>query len=255
MTDSVCVCCGVRGHVEWHHVGGRKHSDVVTPVCSPCHRILSAWQSERTWDIDRPVDRVVVETLDILRMMVRHTDCGDSAIAAVEHMSELIKRSGVFIFRPLSYDLDIPEVIPDSMWEHDSIWEYDWFVTDVTLLQDVARTVLNSTTANPLTDSEVNGLRVQILTQVSRLDAQRAYREMGSRTLGDVLRYLLVELETIIGQAMLDLSHDNINPLLDLNRDDRMPLDLRVAILTLMMRGLRDKLTIMTSVEPSPMDG
>jgi hypothetical protein len=251
MTDSVCVCCGTYRATERHHVGGQKHSDVITSVCAPCHRTLTAWDRERAWPIgSRALDRIFVGTLDILCMVIQRADCGDLAIDVAGDLDTLVRRSGVFAVRPASYDIDVPDVIPDRTYD------YTWFDTVATLLRDVARIVLTSIETSEGTPHEgLDGLRINVLNAIADLDSMRAFTRAYDGNLGRVLRYLLAELETVIGQAMLDLSRDQITPMLDLNRDDRMPTHVRAEIVAHMMRSLHDVLESMTTVKPFPMDG
>lgn len=45
MHETHCLGCGMYGPVELHHVAGRHNiPELVVPVCSPCHRILTSWQ-------------------------------------------------------------------------------------------------------------------------------------------------------------------------------------------------------------------
>ena len=43
-----CVACPATGPLERHHVAGEHNSDLVVPVCIPCHRRLSERQND--WD-------------------------------------------------------------------------------------------------------------------------------------------------------------------------------------------------------------
>jgi hypothetical protein len=57
-----CVLCGSRGRKELNHVAGRRHGDLVIPLCIACHQWVTErqdgwdgrWQSElRTPELDR----------------------------------------------------------------------------------------------------------------------------------------------------------------------------------------------------------
>lgn len=184
--ESVCVCCGRYGETEHHHVGGRLYSDITTPVCLGCHGVLSAWQSERAWPVGRRIDRVIVGTLDILRLMTLvEPDTTSSPLNTAENIIGLIGESGVFVHRPMSYELDIPIAAPDDMQEYNRLLAF------LTLFKDVAQTVLSRQPASPTL--------VEILHMVQRLDVQRVYRELSSKGAFDLLSYLRANLETIIG--------------------------------------------------------
>ena len=43
-----CIVCGSSGPLELHHVAGRNNSDLVVPVCRPCHERLS--ERQNGWD-------------------------------------------------------------------------------------------------------------------------------------------------------------------------------------------------------------
>lgn len=265
--NAICISCGINGKTERHHVGGRKYSDVVTTVCLPCHEILSAWQTERTWVIGRPVDRVVIGALDIIRLMLARAGNAEVAMPTqittvddftagipenpfalelAEDILRLIDRSEVFDYRPVPYIIDIPQVTPDPYGD------YERFMTVVELLRDVAQTVLDSPPVSLPVDrghcGTVNGLLVQVLTVVARLDGPRAITviQPTNMDLRTVLRFLLSELETVVGHAMLDICHDTINPILALNRDNRLRPDIRAEIAAHAMRGLVEWLTPMT---------
>ena len=45
---SGCIICGSSGPLELHHVAGRLNSDLVVPVCRPCHERLS--ERQNGWD-------------------------------------------------------------------------------------------------------------------------------------------------------------------------------------------------------------
>lgn len=43
-----CVVCGSRGKKELNHVAGRKHGELIVPMCIGCHRRFTQRQSR--WD-------------------------------------------------------------------------------------------------------------------------------------------------------------------------------------------------------------
>ena len=43
-----CIICGSSGPLELHHVAGKNNSDLVVPVCRPCHERLS--ERQNGWD-------------------------------------------------------------------------------------------------------------------------------------------------------------------------------------------------------------
>ena len=43
-----CVVCGSEAKTELHHVAGKNNSDLVVPVCRPCHERLS--ERQNGWD-------------------------------------------------------------------------------------------------------------------------------------------------------------------------------------------------------------
>lgn len=78
-SGSTCLLCFVTNPfvIEWHHVGGRKHSGVTIPMCANCHVLASkhqivygnSWLKGRT---ERKKVQYVIQDLEFLLDRLRN---------------------------------------------------------------------------------------------------------------------------------------------------------------------------------------
>jgi len=78
-SGSTCLVCFVTNPflIEWHHVGGRKHSNILLPLCANCHLLASkhqtaygiSWLEGRT---ERESVQYVIQDLEFLLDRLRN---------------------------------------------------------------------------------------------------------------------------------------------------------------------------------------
>jgi hypothetical protein len=91
----ICLTCGHVDDLEAHHVAGRRNQATLTvPVCTDCHRILSAWQLSAGIELGENAGRyqgdatraLVVGVAHLLRLFAqRHTERSWLEPALVTH--------------------------------------------------------------------------------------------------------------------------------------------------------------------------
>jgi hypothetical protein len=96
----VCACCKQHGVIESHHVGRRLYSPICADVCVPCHRILTIWDTERTWQqATDPVWRVALGIIDVLKLAAKR-EGNQATLARIMILSRQCKSHTGFTIRP-----------------------------------------------------------------------------------------------------------------------------------------------------------
>lgn len=73
MTEDHCLGCGTYGPIELHHLAGRHNiPELVIPVCSPCHLILTNWQYAAGIELHADASRTEVDVRRALLVGAMH---------------------------------------------------------------------------------------------------------------------------------------------------------------------------------------
>jgi hypothetical protein len=95
-----CVVCGSRGKKELNHVAGRRHGDLVIPLCIGCHRRFTEGQDEwdgrwqldaRTPELDRSL--LLRGLLDLIEAKADHSIEPAAFLAFAGRIRELYARA------------------------------------------------------------------------------------------------------------------------------------------------------------------